>query len=99
MDDFFTWACIAGFIALVVVIVRKQNEQANAGADKIICEHCGERGQVTVRVVTRGKGISGGKATAGLMTGGLSLPLAGLSKNQQVRHLTCGNCGMAWDVE
>lgn len=99
MDQALAYGIILIFIAVVVFLIRLQNENANANADKILCQHCGERGHVTVRVVSRGKGISGGKATAGLMTGGLSLPFAGLSKNQTVRNLTCGNCSMTWDVE
>lgn len=74
--------------------------QANKPAlnDKLTCPHCNVTGQVLSGVVTRKKGISGGKATGALMTGGLSLFAVGLSRKEATRHLSCGNCGMEWDV-
>lgn len=65
---------------------------------QIVCPHCQTRGQVAVRRVKRKKGVSGGKATAGLLTAGVSLLAVGLSRKEGVQNLTCGNCGMSWDV-
>lgn len=67
-------------------------------AAQIVCPHCQTRGQVTVRRVRRKKGVSGGKATAGLLTMGASLLAVGLSRKEGAQNLTCGNCGMSWDV-
>lgn len=99
MEDVVTFLVAVGFVAVVAYVVKLQNAAANDGIEEVVCPHCHERGHVTAKVVTRGKGVSGGKATAGLLTGGLSLPFAGLSKNQEVKRLTCGNCHMSWDVE
>lgn len=98
MDQALVWIVIAGFIALGVWYNRYLNEQAAEGADKIVCPHCQAKGHVTGKAVVRSKGISGGKATAGLLTAGLSLPFAGLSKNQHARELHCSNCNSTWDV-
>lgn len=65
---------------------------------RIICPHCGERGHVTTRMVQRKHGISGGKATAGILTGGVSLLAVGLSRKGWTTVLSCSNCRMNWDV-
>jgi hypothetical protein len=65
---------------------------------RIVCPHCQMAGQVTVRAVSRKKGVSGGKATGALLTGGASMLLTGLSRKEPARVLSCGNCGMTWDV-
>lgn len=99
MDTFLVLVGLVGFGYLVVWIIRRENEVANRGADKILCPHCQTRGSVTVRMIVRGKGISGGKATGALLTGGASMLATGLSKNQNVRRLSCSNCAVEWDVE
>ena len=90
---------IAVFIYVATRLSKQQNEEANKSSDQIVCAHCQTRGSVTVKMVIRGKGISGGKAAGAVATGGLSVFATGLSKNQQVRHMTCSNCGVEWDVE
>lgn len=75
----------------------KQAALTRAEAQKlIICQFCHEAGGVTVREVTQKQGISGGKATGALLTGGLSLVAVGLSKKGQVNELICSRCGMKW---
>lgn len=64
---------------------------------EIICPHCQSKGTVRTKQEKRKSGISGGKATAGLLTGGLSLLAVGLSRKQQVTQLYCGTCNMTWD--
>ena len=64
--------------------------------DKLLCPHCGERGAVHTREVKLKKGVSGGKAMAGLMTGGLSLFATGLSRKERVTEAWCGNCQSQW---
>lgn len=71
---------------------------ATDGAEKIVCPHCQTAGHITIRLVSRKKGVSGGKATGALATGGASMFLTGLSRKENARHLTCGNCKMEWDV-
>ncbi len=64
----------------------------------IVCPHCQTRGRVTTRQVRRKKGISGGKATGALLTGGLSILATGLSRKEAVIELRCGACGVVWEA-
>jgi len=63
---------------------------------KMLCPHCGDRGAVHVKSKKDKAGISGGKATAALLTGGFSLLALGLSRHQEVTEAWCGNCGSRW---
>ena len=63
----------------------------------MICPHCGQRGKVRTQRVSRKKGIGGGKATAALMTGGVSMLATGLSRKEQLTSAFCGNCRNRWD--
>ncbi len=63
---------------------------------QIVCPHCTVRGRVHTKQVKMKKGLSGGKAVAGLMTGGLSLLATGLSRKQNVTEAWCGNCQSQW---
>jgi hypothetical protein len=67
--------------------------------EQIVCPHCHTQGSVSVTSTQRKKGLSGGKAAGGLMTGGASILATGLSRKQWVKHLRCENCKMEWDVE
>jgi len=60
---------------------------------QIICPHCHTRGHVRTQLVSAKQGISGGKATAAILTGGLSLLATGLSQRQKITKATCSNCG------
>ena len=95
MDQTGVWIgfAIGGWIAWKMYEANKP--QAN---DKLICPHCQTVGQVSAGVISRKKGISGGKATGALFTGGLSMLATGLSRKESARHLSCGNCAMEWDV-
>lgn len=83
-------------------LIRNQKaarrERAEVQRRQIVCRFCGVAGRVRVSDVRRKKGLSGGKATAGLLTGGASLLLVGLSRKEATRELECGNCGQRWDV-
>lgn len=63
----------------------------------MVCPHCQARGTVTVTRVTRKQGVSGGKATGALFTGGVSMLATGLSRKQQMNHGLCSNCHVQWD--
>jgi|ERR1035437_47848 hypothetical protein len=65
---------------------------------EIICLHCQTKGHVRVKQVINKKGVSGGKATAALLTGGISLLATGLSRKENESQLHCDNCGMTWVV-
>jgi uncharacterized protein (DUF983 family) len=62
----------------------------------LICPHCQTKGKVRTKQIDRKAGISGGKATAAVLTGGVSLLATGLSRKQQMTAARCGECGSAW---
>lgn len=62
----------------------------------IICPYCQQRGYVTTAMKKRKAGVSGGKATGAILTGGLSLLATGLSRKEWVTELYCGACRIAW---
>jgi uncharacterized Zn finger protein len=64
----------------------------------LVCPHCQTSGQVRAKVVKMKGGISGGKATGALLTGGISLLAVGLSKKSRVTQVHCGHCGTTWHV-
>ena len=63
---------------------------------QLICHHCGVRGRTRTKRNTTKKGISGGKATAALLTGGVSLLATGLSRKVANTQAHCGNCRNVW---
>lgn len=62
------------------------------------CPHCDAVGYITTSEVKVKQGVSGGKATAAVMTAGFSMLATGLSRKQKVTQCKCGKCGMAWHV-
>lgn len=73
-------------------------EAKATGDAQIVCPHCAVKGQVVTSEVRRKKGISGGKATGAVLTGGVSLLATGLARKEPARHMRCGNCRMEWVV-
>lgn len=62
----------------------------------MICPHCQTRGKIRTKYVTQKKGISGGKATAALLTGGTSLLVVGLSRKEGGTQAVCTECRNTW---
>lgn len=62
----------------------------------MVCPHCQVRGQVRVKAVTQKRGISGSKATAAVLTAGVSMLATGLSRKERVTQAHCDNCGNTW---
>jgi len=62
----------------------------------MICPHCQTKGAVRTRAVTQKKGVSGGKATAAVLTGGISMLGTGLSRKENLTEAHCDNCGSTW---
>lgn len=60
------------------------------------CPHCKTVGQINTRKVDLTKGISGGKAVAGLLTGGLSILAVGISREETKTEARCGKCNNVW---
>ena len=76
---------------------RREFERLTGHMDsKIVCPHCHEKGSVHTERVKLKRGISGGKVTAALLTGGLSMLGAGLSRKEDVTEARCSNCGSVW---
>ena len=70
-----------------------------AGANPaIICPQCQQRGYVRAAETKQKKGISGGKATAALLTAGLSLYATGLSRKERHQVFHCSYCGSTWTL-
>ena len=65
---------------------------------RMVCPHCQVRGQIQTKQVTVKHGISGGKATAALLTGGFSLFATGLSRKGTATQATCNNCRVTWMI-
>jgi hypothetical protein len=66
------------------------------GDAQMICPHCQIRGHVTTSRGIKKVGISGGKATAAVLTAGFSLLAMGLSRKEQMTTAHCSNCGSTW---
>jgi hypothetical protein len=65
---------------------------------QLVCPHCQTKGQVDAQGVRVKRGISGGKATGAVLTGGLSLLATGLSRKESRTAARCGNCNMEWII-
>lgn len=90
---------VAAAIVKVFVIDPALQESNTAVSVAIVCPHCRKAGKVRTERVTEKRGISGGKATGALLTGGLSLFATGLSAKRPVTKCTCGRCKISWTVE
>jgi hypothetical protein len=76
---------------------RRREEWAYGPVNpSLVCPHCQTRGKVRTKQIESKAGISGGKATAAVLTGGVSLLATGLSRKQQLTAARCGECGSAW---
>lgn len=64
----------------------------------LICPHCQEKGRVRTKLVKRKMGVSGGKATAAILTSGVSMLATGLSRKEQSTEAYCGNCASKWAI-
>jgi len=75
-------------------LLNMQHGQLNSA---MICPHCQSQGKIRTKVVDRKKGVSGGKATAALLTGGVSMFATGLSRKERLTQAHCSNCGNSWE--
>ncbi len=79
-------------LGIIIAIAQSRTEPRPA----MVCPHCQQRGFVRVRSVSRKAGISGGKATGAILTGGISLLATGLSRKETVTEASCSNCKSKW---
>lgn len=63
----------------------------------MVCPHCGAHGAVRTKLVDRKKGVSGGKATAAVLTGGVSMLAVGLSRKEHLTRARCDRCLNVWE--
>lgn len=73
--------------------------KAALGDAQIVCPHCSHRGSVRTSRVKVKRGVSGGKATAAVLTVGISVLATGLSRKQRATSATCGNCNVTWTID
>lgn len=71
-------------------------KKAKSNSPNFICPHCKEAGFVFVKNSTKKMGVSGSKATAAILTSGLSLLAVGLSRKEDVTEAHCYNCNSDW---
>lgn len=62
----------------------------------MMCPHCQTKGEVRTKSITQKKGVSGGKAAAAVLTGGVSILAVGLSRKEASTQAHCDNCGNTW---
>ncbi len=74
-------------------IIREQYGHIN---HQMTCPHCQMKGKIRTKAIKQKKGISGGKATAAIFTGGVSLLATGLSRKEEVTQAYCNNCSNKW---
>ena len=75
-----------------------RRDQVNFGPinPAMVCPHCSARGYIRTKGITTKKGVSGGKATAAVLTGGVSLLAVGLSRKENSTQAHCCNCRNTW---
>lgn len=82
-------------------VARYEGMRSRTSGDvhpEVVCPQCGAKGAVRMRQYKAKKGVSGGKATAAVLTGGVSLFATGLSRKEQITEAHCGNCSTTWSV-
>ncbi len=100
------WEILIFFVAIILLAGfyysrdEADHESAIWGAlnDKILCPHCQSQGFVHTKGIKQKKGVSGGKATAAILTGGVSLLATGLSRKENRLQAHCSNCDVTWDI-
>ena len=85
-------------VCLILALAIKASRASNFGAlnPAMVCPHCTSKGQVRTKQVTNKKGISGGKATAAVLTAGFSILATGLSRKEMATQARCGACKNVW---
>lgn len=71
-------------------------EQLGPVNPNIVCSQCNTAGKCRVKPIDKKVGVSGGKATAAILTGGVSLLATGLARKELVSQVTCEHCNCSW---
>jgi hypothetical protein len=92
------WIVIISVVVQTIKQKKLEAKERQVGNKQIVCPHCQTKGTVKTEPTRVKQGISGGKATAGLLTGGLSILATGLSQKHEVLKATCHNCKTVWYI-
>ncbi len=78
--------------------LREVNREIEYGKINLamVCPHCQIVGKIRTKEVKQKKGVSGGKATAAVLTAGVSLLAVGLSRKEGATQAHCDNCNNTW---
>lgn len=94
---FFVFAVVGGlFIGIFGTSEQKSEISFGSLNPHMNCPHCNTSGNIRTKPITQKKGISGGKAVAGLLTGGVSLLAIGLSRKEDLTQAHCQKCNNTW---
>jgi hypothetical protein len=104
MMSTMTWLFILFVVVLIIGIYfsvnqtpeEKKTEQFGKLNAAMKCPHCEKVGKVRTKGTLHKKGISGGKATAAVLTGGVSILATGLSRKESGTQAHCENCSNTW---
>jgi len=98
----YLWMVFVGIAVLIIVLglcgVLDLTNDGSSINPHLSCSHCGSTGTVTSKRITQKKGISGGKATGAIFTGGVSMLATGLSRKETATQMYCRKCGITWHV-
>jgi len=83
-------------LVFVAIFFRDPNAAIQPQNPHMKCPHCQTVGLIATKKVDLKKGVSGGKAVAGILTGGLSLLAVGLSREETQTEARCGKCRNVW---
>ena len=102
-------SCLVAFFPAIAVtgwvIYRESNVPLDEAFEfhygpvntEMICPHCEVKGHIRTKLVEKKQGISGGKATGAILTGGVSMLATGLSRKAEVTQAHCMHCKNVWD--
>jgi hypothetical protein len=89
--------CIIALMIFIAAVIKGYKGTPEGQANPaMICPHCQTRGSVFTKGIDQKKGVSGGKATAAMLTGGVSLLATGLSRKEHATQAHCANCKNIW---
>ncbi|NOS75443.1 MAG: hypothetical protein HOP36_13120 [Methyloglobulus sp.] len=93
----FAFTIVGGLFIAIFGTPEEKAQTAFGSLNPLMnCPHCNASGNIRTKPITVKKGISGGKATAGLLTGGISLLAVGLSREEKSTQAHCQKCNNTW---
>ena len=78
-----------------IALTQKTQEWGEINS-KMVCPHCQTKGKIRTKQVEVKRGISGTKATAAVLTGGVSVLATGLSQKDKNTQAHCEECDASW---